>query len=727
MKQVFFNAKGELLLKDVPAPACGPGDVLVRVAYSLISSGTESTAVAGGGSLLRQALRRPDLVRRALRFGAAQGYKAMFSMVRAVSSQWMPTGYSAAGVAIETGADIRDISKGERVACGGAGYASHAEFIAAPRNLVISAPEAVTLKEAAFTTIGAIALQGVRRAEPTIGETIVVVGTGLIGLLTVQILRANGCRVIATDIAVARLLRAKELGAEHTINSAENDPVNAVQSLTGGLGADAVILTAGAKSSEPINQGFKMVRERGRTVIVGAVGMELERADFYNKEIDLRISRSYGPGRYDRRYEEHGLDYPLGYVRWTENRNLAAFLELVAAKRVDVASLITDEFPIERAPEAYEKVVKGGPATIGVLLAYPGAERETQPERTYRLKNSLQPPLSSLHMALVGAGQFAQAVHIPNLKSMRPDVAVTAVISGSGAGARQAAESLGAGLATTDFAEALKSPDVSAVLIATRHNLHAAQCIAAAEAGKHIFVEKPLGLTVEECQLVVEAVERAGVLLSVGFNRRLSAPAQAVLEALRAAGPGPKQIVCRVNAGPLPKSHWTLDPAEGGGRLVGEGCHFFDLMAYLIGADPVSVSAQKAGDSLDDVSAVVRFADGSVGTLIYTGLGDPSYPKERIEVFAGRGVAVIDDFRSVEFTGMRGKPARLSGQDKGHRALLANFVAAVQGRQPLAVTARDGLIATACAVAALEAIKTGRAEDVKGLGRFAREAGQIGG
>jgi predicted dehydrogenase len=452
-----------------------------------------------------------------------------------------------------------------------------------------------------------------------------------------------------------------------------------------------------------------MVRERGRAVIVGAVGMELERADFYNKEIDLRISRSYGPGRYDRRYEEHGLDYPLGYVRWTENRNLAAFLDLVAAKQIDVASLITDEFPIERAPEAYEKVVKGGPATIGVLLTYPGAEHDTLPDRSMRLPTAIaaSPDTRGVSLALVGAGQFAQAVHIPNLKSMRPDVAVTAVISGSGAGARQAAESLGAGLATTDFAEALQAPDVNAVLIATRHNLHAAQCIAAAEAGKHIFVEKPLGLTVEECQSVVEAVERAGVLLAVGFNRRLSAPAQAVLEALRAAGAGPKQIVCRVNAGPLPKSHWTLDPAEGGGRLVGEGCHFFDLMAYLVSADPVSVSAQMAGDSPDDVSVVVRFADGSVGTLIYTSLGDPSFPKERIEVFAGRGVAVIDDFRSVEFTGMRGKAARLPGQDKGHRALLANFAAAVQGKQPLAVTARDGLIATACAVAAMEAMKTG--------------------
>lgn len=713
MKQVFFDGKGQLHLKDVPAPTCGPGEVLVRVAYSLISSGTESMAVAGGGSLFKQAMRRPDLLMRALRFGAAQGYRPMFSLVRAASSQWFPTGYSAAGIVVEAGGGVSEFSAGDRVACGGAGYANHAEFIAVPRNLTVKPPEAITLKEAAFVTLGAIALQGVRRAEPAIGETFVVVGTGLIGLLTVQILGAGGCRVIAVDLAEPRLARARALGVEHTINADGGDPVKGVHSLTGGNGADAVILTAGTPSSEPVNQAFKMLRERGRAVVVGAIGMDLERTDFYNKEIDLRISRSYGPGRYDRQYETRGLDYPLGYVRWTENRNLAAFLDLVAAKRVDVASLITDEFPIDDALAAYEKVMKGGPATIGVLLAYPGGERETMPDRMFHLPTTLHAPrATALGLALVGAGQFARAVHIQNLKALKTEVAVRAVVSGSGGGARQAAEALGAALATTDYAEALKDPAVNAVLIATRHNLHASQCIAAAEAGKHIFVEKPLGLTVEECRAVVEAVEKAGVLLTVGFNRRFSRFSLAVKEALEGVA-GPKQIVCRVNAGPLPKTHWTLDPQEGGGRLVGEGCHFFDLMAFFAGAIPISVTAQPAGDSPDDVSAVVHFGDGSLGTLIYTGLGDPAFPKERVEVFAGGGVAVIDDFRSVEFAGFRGKPARGGGQDKGHRALLAHFVAAARGRETLAITARDGLMATACAAAALNSLKSGAAAQIK--------------
>ncbi|MBI3760393.1 MAG: bi-domain-containing oxidoreductase [Chloroflexi bacterium] len=715
MKQVFFDGKGQVHLEDVPAPTCGHGEILVRVAYSLISSGTESMAAAGGGSLIKQAARRPDLVMRALRFGASQGYRAMFSLVRSASGQWFPTGYSAAGTVIEVGAGVAGFSVGDRVACAGAGYANHAEFVAVPHNLVVKVPDANSLKEASFTTLGAIALQGVRRAEPTIGETVVVAGTGLIGLLAVQILRANGCRVIATDLSEARLALARSLGVEHVVN-AGGDPVKTVLQITGGDGADAVILTAGTKSSEPINQAFKMCRERGRVVVVGAVGMELERTDFYNKEIDLRISRSYGPGRYDRRYEEQGLDYPLGYVRWTENRNLSAFLDLVAEKRVGVTSLITDEFSIDDASAAYQKVLNGGPPTIGVLLTYPGADRDTVADKVYHLPTSLvtrhPTPDTRLGLALIGAGQFAKAVHMQNLKAMSAEVSVRAVVSGSGGGARQAAEALGAAVATTDYAEVLRDPSVAAVLIATRHNLHAAQCLAAAEAGKHIFVEKPLGLTVEECRAVAEAVEKAGVLLTVGFNRRFSRFSLAVKQALERV-PGPRQIICRANAGPLPKTHWTLDPEEGGGRIIGEGCHFFDLMAYFVGAEPISITAQPAGDSPDDVAAVVRFADGSLGTLIYTGLGDPMFPKERIEIFAGGGVAVIDDFRAVTFSGLRGKSVRGGGQDKGHRALLAHFVSAARGREKLEITARDGLIATACAVAANASLKSGKTERVE--------------
>ncbi|MEK7328412.1 MAG: bi-domain-containing oxidoreductase, partial [Chloroflexota bacterium] len=476
----------------------------------------------------------------------------------------------------------------------------------------------------------------VRRAEPTLGETVAVVGSGLIGLLAAQLLRANGCTVIATDLSDERLTLARTLGVEHTINVRAVDPAKTVMALTNGLGADAVILCAAAKSSEPINQAFKMCRERGRVVIVGAVGMELERPDFYNKEIDLRMSRSYGPGRYDRRFEEHGYDYPPAYARWTETRNLSAFLEAVAAKRVNVAALISSEYPIEEAQAAYDDVLKGGPSKIGVLLKYPEHQLDST-TRTYHLKSQTSNLKSQISIALVGAGSFAKAMHVPNLKAL--GVHVPVVVSGSGVSARQVAELLGAEKATTDFDSVLADSSVQAVLISTRHNLHAAQVIAAAKAGKHIFVEKPLGLTGNECRAAVEAVEAAGVLCTVGFNRRFSPFAVAARNALKSAA-GLKQIVCRVNAGPLPKSHWLLDPNEGGGRLIGEGCHFFDLMAWLAGSAPESVTAQRIGDSMDDASAVVRFTDGSVGTLVYTGLGDPQYPKEHVEIFAGGGVDV---------------------------------------------------------------------------------------
>ncbi|MBM4425345.1 MAG: zinc-binding dehydrogenase, partial [Chloroflexi bacterium] len=668
---------------------------------------TESTAATGGGSLIRRAIAQPQLIRRAAEFALKQGVGAMLRTVQQVADEWIPVGYSASGMVVEVGAGVTRFAIGDRVACAGAGRANHAEFIAVPENLAIKIPGGLSFREAAFVTLGAIALQSVRRAEPTLGETVVVIGAGLIGLLTAQLLRANGCKVIAVDLSDERLALARTLGVEHTLNAREADTVKAVSALTDGLGADAVILCAAAKSSAPINQAFKLCRERGRVVIVGAVGMDLERADFYSKEIDLRMSRSYGPGRYDRRFEEQGYDYPPAYVRWTETRNMAAFLDAAASGRVNVSALISAEHSIEDAQAAYDDVLKGGPSKIGVLLKYGGQSLDAE-SRVLKFQTSNSKLQAGVSIALVGAGSFAKLMHVPNLKAL--GVRVPVVVSGSGASARQVAESLGAESASTDYERALSESSVTAVLICTRHHLHAAQTIAAANAGKHIFVEKPLGLTIDECREVVSAVEAAGVLCAVGFNRRFSPFAVAVKNAL-AATAGPKHIVCRVNAGPLPKSHWLLDPNEGGGRLIGEGCHFFDLMAWLTGAGPESVCAQRIGDSVDDVSAVVRFADGSVGTLIYTGLGDPQFPKERMEVFAGGGVAVIDDFRAVEFRGLPGKRMR-GAQDKGHRAALANFVAACEGQAVLGVTARDGLMATACAEAALTSLKSGKSETV---------------
>ena len=707
MKQVFFDGKGKVHLKDVPAPQCDNGHVLVRVANSIISTGTESMALAGGGSLLRQAFRRPDLARRTLRFATEQGVRAAVGLVRSASESWFPTGYSAAGTIEEIGGGVTSFAVGDRVACAGAGHANHAEFITVPVNLSVNIPEGLPFREACFATVGSIALQGVRRAQPTLGETVVVFGTGLIGLLTAQLLDANGCRVICADVAPERLRAAHELGFDHSVNVGEVDIVKAVLTLTGGDGADAVILTASTKSSEPLNQAFQMSRECGRVVIVGAVGMDLQREDFYHKEIDLRMSRSYGPGRYDPEYEGKGLVYPLGYVRWTETRNLAAFLDKVASKGVEVAPLISAEYSIDDAIAAYQRVVSGDAATIGVVLNYPDGESRETRDRDWHLATASAISKSQVGLVLVGAGNFSRVMHIPNLKALSKCVSVRAVVSRSGGSARRASEELGASLATTDLTTALAAEDIDAVLIATRHHLHAQQCLDAARASKHIFVEKPLGLTSEECQEIMATVEQYGVLCTVGFNRRLATLTRA-LRATLGNVTGPKQMIYRVNAGPLPKSHWLLDPLIGGGRIVGESCHFFDLMTFLAGSDPVSVSAHSvSGYTDEEFAAIVRFADGSIGTLIYTGLGDPTFPKERIEVLVGGGVAVLDDFRSLTLSGLPGRNIKMRTQDKGHRALLTNFLDAVKGEGKLAVTAQDGFVAMLCT----EAVKLSLSEN----------------
>ena len=700
MKQVFFDIKGQIYLKDVPSPQCASGHVLVRVTNSLISTGTEAMSLAGGGSLLKQALGRPDLVRRTLRVASKQGVRATLGLVRSVSGRWLPSGYSAAGTILEIGEGVTSFAIGDHVACAGAGYANHAEFIAVPVNLAVKVPDGLTLREACFTTVGAIALQGVRRAQPTLGETVVVVGTGLIGLLTAQLLQANGCKVICVDLLSERLNTARDLGVEITVDVAETDAVKGVLAFTDGDGADAVILTAATQSSDPVNQAFQMCRERGRVIVVGAVGMELDREDFYRKELDLRISRSYGPGRYDPDYEEHGHVYPVGYVRWTETRNMSAFLDLTLKGKVKVDPLVTAEYPIAQAVEAYQRVTSGDADTIGIVLTYPRSESEQSLNRVWRHVTETQVVgKDQVGLALVGAGSFARVMHMPNLKSLSSQASVRAVVSGSGGSARQAAEELGASLATTDLGQALALQDLEAVLIATRHHLHAQQCIAAAQAGKHILVEKPLGLTTKECRDILAVVEQYGVLCSVNFNRRFSPLAISLQTALNKVG-GTKHVIYRVNAGPLPNTHWLLDPDIGGGRIVGEGCHFFDLMTWIIGADPVSVSAQSAGDAKDDLSAVVKFSDGSVGTLIYTGLGDPGFSKERIEVMSGGGVVVLDEFRSLKFSGLPGRSLNIRTQDKGHRALLAHFIRAVRGKEVLAVTAHDGYVAALCAEAA---------------------------
>lgn len=701
MKQVFFDGKGQLLVEEVPAPAAPENGALVRVHASLISSGTEMTAAAGGGSLIRKALEQPQLIRRAFELAMREGVRFTAGEVQNISETWFPVGYSAAGEVVAPGPASAQLRAGDRVAASGAGKANHADYVAVPQNLLAAVPVGVSYPEAAFTTVGAIALQGVRRAEVTLGETVVVVGLGLIGQIAAQLLDAAGCHVIGSDPLQERRELAARLAGAKTIDPTLGDAPQQVMALTGGVGADKVILCAATRASEPTNEAFQMCRERGRVVMVGAMGMDLERPDFYNRELDFVISRSSGPGRYDADYEERGVDYPIGYVRWTEQRNMAAFLQLIADGKLDIASLITAEYPVEQAAAAYEAVQDGA---LAVLLRYADAEAEAPPAAPQAITLPARQKSGRIGLALVGAGNFARAVHLPNLKSS-PDFDLRAVVSGS-ASAAQVAGKFGAGLATTVLDEALAAEGIEAVLIATRHDLHAGQALAAIQAGKHVFVEKPLALTVDDALAMAQAAADRGVLLTVGFNRRL-APAALALKAALDATEGPKTLIYRVNAGALPASHWLNDPAVGGGRMLGEGVHFIDFLCGLLEADPVAVSAQGSADG-QDFAVTMRFADDSLGVVVYTALGDPAFPKERVEAFAGRGVAVIDDFKTLTFSGMPGKAIR-GGQDKGHAALLANFAAAIRGQAGPAVTAADGLRATRIALAARQAIRSGRA------------------
>ena len=711
MLQVFFDGTGKLHVKDVPAPVCSSERVLVQVHSSVISAGTEAASLAGGGSLLRQALRRPDLVQRTLKYAAQQGVAAAVSLVQGASENWFPTGYSAAGTVVEVGAGIAGFAVGDRVACAGAGFANHAEFISVPQNLCVKIAARLSFQQAAFTTLGAVALHAVRRAEPTLGETVVVAGSGLIGLLAAQLLRNNGCRVICTDLVPERLALAGLFGAT-PLQAADGDLVRRVHALTDGLGADAVMLCAGSKSSQLVNQAFEMCRERGRVVVVGAVGLDLERTAMYRKEIDLRISRSYGPGRYDSEYEERGATYPVGYVRWTETRNLQMIVDLLAAGTLDVQPLVSAEYPVSEAAAAYARITNGDAAAVGVLLTYPQSDPARAPLRVWQPDVVPQLRPGQVGLVLVGSGQFARLMHVPNLKALQSEVMVRGVVSATGGSARQAAQALHAGSATTDFAAALALPGVDAVLIATRHNLHAAQSIQALRAGKHVFVEKPLGLDAGECRAVLVEAESAALLCAVGFNRRFSALAIALKQSLDKTI-GPKQLSYRVNAGALPADHWLLNPAIGGGRLVGEGCHFFDLLYWLCGSEPVSVAAQAVGATADDVACTLKFLDGSVATFVYSALGDARAGKERIEVMAGGGLAILEDFKSLVLSGMPGRSRRLRVADKGHRALLRHFLDAVRGREPLQVSARDGLRAALCAAAAQRALASRATENVE--------------
>ena len=708
MKQVVLRA-GAPIVAEVPAPGPASGRLLVANAVSAISTGTERTAVVsggGGGSLPMRALRNPDLVRTALAHAREHGIKETVDVARGAAASDAPLGYSSAGVVLDTGG-LAEFTAGQAVACAGAGHANHAEIVSVPGNLAAPVPKGVSLRDAAFATLGTIALQGVRRAEPTLGERVVVIGLGLLGLLTVQILRAAGCRVFGVEPQDPRRALAFEFGAERA--ASPEAAAAEVAAWTDGVGADAAVVTASAAGDAIVNRAVELVRTKGRVVPVGEVGLGLERPALYRREADVLISTSYGPGRYDPSYEEAGIDYPIGYVRWTENRNMEAFLHLLATGEVGVAPLVELEVPVDHAEEAYAAVGGDAPPLAAILTYDVESADQTAAGRTLvREGTSRSPATDEVVVALIGAGDFVRGVHLPNLR--RADsVRIKAVVTRSGTTASDVARSLGGADAGTDWRAAIEDPEVNLVLVGTRHDSHAEIAAAALRAGKAVFVEKPLGLTREQIDDVWEAGS-TDARLAIGFNRPFAPLAIRLAEEVRASE-GPSHLVYRVSS-PLPRDHWLNDPVQGGGRLLGEACHMFDFANWLCGTpERVLAAALPAPPGLQTVESAtvtISYAGGSVATVHYSGAGAAAMPKERIEVLRGGRSWVLDDFRSLtryDADSERGDTDKR--QDKGHAALLERVFAAARGEAAFQPGLEAAYAAQSVALAALESIATG--------------------
>ena len=695
MKQVLQDARtGTIAVEEVPAPQILPGCALVRVAASLVSAGTErASSEFARKNLLQKAKSRPDLVRDVISKVQRDGLFSAIHAVRSRLDQPQSPGYSSAGTVIAVGEGVTDIQPGDRVACAGAGIAVHAEIACVPRLLLARIPlesgREVSFEDACFSTLGAVALHGIRTADAKLGDTAAVIGLGLLGQLTVQLLKTAGCRVLGMDINASRADLARRLGADAVATSASEFRDLCLET-SHGAGVDTVLITAETPSSEPVNLAGAVARDRAIVVAVGTVGIDIERKAYYEKELDFRISRSYGPGRYDTAYEQKGRDYPIGYVRWTETRNMEAFVRLLADKKIDVHSLITHRFSIERASSAYELITgRSREPFLGVVLQYSG-DAGTE-SCTISVSSDKSPGATRSHsggvkVGFVGAGTFASSTLIPAIKDSA-NSALISVCSATGSHAQQAARKFGFGVCTTDEGEVLRNLEINTVVIATRHHLHARQVIAALREGKNVFCEKPLCLSEEELHAICAAYSGISksnrLLLIVGFNRRFAPMVQQIKAFLKPISE-PLALHYRINAGYLPPDHWINDRDQGGGRILGEVCHFVDLLGFLASSPITEVSARVLGNSCrysaDNVLISLRFANGSEGTIHYLANGDRSFSKERLEVFGGGCTAVLDDFRHLELI-RNGRKESIHArwrQDKGHRAEWAAFADAIE-------------------------------------------------
>lgn len=681
MRQILQHLKtGRMEVAEVPCPPVGRGQVLIQSRASLISAGTERMLVEfSKANLVQKARQQPDKVKQVLDKIRADGLMPTLEAVFRKLDQPLPLGYCNAGVVLEVGEGVADLRPGDRVVSNG----NHAEIICVPRKLVAKVPPDVADDEAAFTVLASIALQGIRLLDPSLGEKICVFGMGLIGLVTVQLLKASGCDVLAIDLNPQRLKLAEQFGARAVDLSAGADPIAAAKAWTAERGVDGVIITASAKTDDIVHQAAESSRKRGRIVLVGVVGLKLRRSDFYEKELTFQVSCSYGPGRYDQAYEQGGQDYPVGYVRWTEGRNFEAVLGAMAGGGLDVRPLITHRHALDDAVKAYE-AIENDPAALGVILQYKGsADRST----TVRLARQPAEAAGQAVVGVIGAGNFATAVLLPALAKTPACIAYVADLDG--ATARHAAAKCGAEQAVTDHRKILDDDRVRAVFVVTGHSTHASFICEAVKAGKHVFVEKPLCLGEAELERIESAVaDHPSVIVMVGFNRRFSAHTRKI-KSLLTGRAGPLCMTMTVNAGEIPADHWTQDPEKGGGRIVGEGCHFIDLLSSLADSPVVTVGAARVGEGPairdDKMTIILTFADGSVGTINYFANGCKRYPKETLDVFFDGKVLHLDNFRVTRGFGFTGfSKFKTFRQDKGHAAEIAAFVERVaNGGDPL--------------------------------------------
>ena len=710
MKQVF-SLGGTIIVEEIDAPVIDDNSVLVMNLYSAISVGTEKATISKKQetSLIKRLLIKTNLTK-----GYAMvkeiGIKRTLKAVKDTSELLLvPMGYSSAGKVIAVGKNITDISPGDLVACAGGGFATHAEIVKIPKNLICKVPQNVNLKEAAFTTLGAIALQGIRRSKLALGETAIVIGVGLLGQLTCQMLTASGVKIIALDLIDKRLEIAKQNGADLCINPSKIDASKEIERFTDGIGADAIIITASSKSNDIVNQAMEFARKKGRVVVVGDIGMDLDRNLMYPKELDFLISTSYGPGRYDSKYEIDGIDYPFSYVRWTENRNMKAFVELLASKKISLSNIIEEEFQIDDAVSAYSTINKKNP--LAIVLKYkddPSKAKKISRKTILKQESTIG---SKIKVGIIGAGQFAKGVHIPNLKKIT-ECNLEAVIDINNVNARNTAKKHGARISGTDYKE-INSKDIDLAIITTQHDSHADLSIAFAEKGINILIEKPLALNLEDCLRVQKSVQKNKIILAIGYNRRF-APLSQLAKKILKNRTSPIIMTYRINSSSMAKDHWINDPKKGGGAILGEAVHFYDYCNWLIGSEPKEINAKMISSKTEsiinsnNIISTIKYSDGSIATVIYSTIGDSSYPKERIEIFNENKVIVIDDFKEIQLAGTKEKSIKLKSIQKGHNEFLKAFIQYLLGERdqediPLI---DDGIQATKTALKILKAAKS---------------------